>query len=320
MLYLDYSRNEGEWIPNIYGGRENLEAIDFLRSLNRAIYEEFPDVHTFAEESTAWPMVSRPTEIGGLGFGYKWDMGWMHDSLQYFERDPVHRGHHHGELTFRSVYAFAENATMPLSHDEVVHGKGSLLTKMPGDEWQRFANLRLLYGWQWAQPGKKLIFMGDELATPAEWNHESNLDWSLHDQPPHAGVRRWVAALNDCYRSYPALHRKDCDSAGFTWVESDDAQHSLFAFLRRGNVDDPPVLVVMNATPTVLRGYRLGVPTAGRWIEILNSDDVAYGGSGVVNTVGWETRPIPAHHRYQSINVDVPPLGIVFLTPSTALD
>ncbi len=314
MLYLDYSRDDGEWIPNEYGGRENLEAIGFLRALNNAIYEEFPDVHTFAEESTAWPMVSRPTDIGGLGFGYKWDMGWMHDTLQYIQRDAIHRRHHHSELTFRSVYAFAENSTLPLSHDEVVHGKGSLLAKMPGDDWQRFANLRLLYGWQWAQPGKKLLFMGDELATLSEWNHEANLDWSLHDEPGHAGIRRWVAALNDCYRTHPALHRKDCESSGFAWIEGNDAPNSLFAFLRRGNAGDPPVLVVANATPSVLHEYRLGVPVAGRWTELINSDELRFGGSGVINSHGWETRPIPAHGQYQSINLDVPPLGVVFLS------
>ena len=232
MLYLDYSRNEGEWVPNRFGGRENLEAIDFLRQLNDAIVAEFPDVITIAEESTAWPMVTGSTAGGGLGFMYKWDMGWMHDTLQYLRREPVHRRFHHDEITFRGMYAFSERYVLPLSHDEVVHGKGSLLGKMPGDEWQRFANLRLLYGIMWSQPGKKLLFMGGELATSKEWAHEGALDWDLHDLGRHGGVRLWVQALNRLYRDEPALSRGDCDPAGFQWIVGDDETHSVFAWLR----------------------------------------------------------------------------------------
>ncbi len=316
MLYLDYSRREGEWIPNVFGGRENLEAITFLRELNEVVYEEFPDVATFAEESTAWPMVSRPTEIGGLGFGYKWDMGWMHDTLAYVERDPIHRRWHHDELTFRAIYAFTENYTLPLSHDEVVHGKGSLLGKMPGDDWQQFANLRLLYGYQWTQPGKKLLFMGGELAPRNEWHHDDTLDWSLHDVPAHAGVRRWLADLNRLYRDEPALHAGDCDPAGFSWVVGDDAEHSVFVYLRhdpRG--EHRPVLVVVNATPAVHHNYRVGVPSEGPWREIANSDDVAYGGSGVVTSEPLETHPVDSHGQHQSILLTVPPLAVAILAP-----
>lgn len=313
MLYLDYSREEGEWIPNEYGGRENLDALRFLRQLNEAVYEEFPDVQTFAEESTAWPMVSRPTYLGGLGFGFKWDMGWMHDSLQYFRRDPIHRRWHHNDLTFRAVYAFSENYCLPLSHDEVVHGKRSLLGQMPGDEWQRFANLRLLYGHQWTQPGKKLLFMGGELAQPDEWAHEATLDWSLHDAPGHEGVRRWVAALNQIYASEPALHELDCDPAGFTWIEGGDEDRSVFAFLRNGETG-PPVLVVLNATPAVHHDYRLGVPVEGTWTEIANSDDERYGGSGVGNDdVG--TVPVPSHGQFHSLLLTLPPLAVTMFRP-----
>ncbi len=232
MLYLDYSRAAGEWIPNVFGGRENLDAIGFLRRLNEVVYDEFPDVATYAEESTAWPMVSRPTYLGGLGFGYKWDMGWMHDTLQYVERDPSHRSWHHGEITFRAVYAASEHFVLPLSHDEVVHGKGSLLTKMPGDDWQRFANLRLLFAMQWTQPGKKLLFMGGELAPWNEWSHEANLQWELHDAPRHEGIRLLVAELNRLYAAEPGLHRGDCDAAGFEWLEAGDAERSVYAFWR----------------------------------------------------------------------------------------
>lgn len=315
MLYLDYSREEGEWIPNEHGGRENLEAIGFLRELNEAVYGEFPDVHTFAEESTAWPMVSRPTYLGGLGFGYKWDMGWMHDTLQYLNRDTIHRSWHHGDVTFRSAYAFSENYCLPLSHDEVVHGKRSLLGQMPGDEWQRFANLRVLYGLQWSQPGKKLLFMGNELAQPTEWAHESTLDWSLHDAPGHDGVRRWVAELNRTYAAEPALHQRDCDPSGFSWVEGGDNERSVFAWLRHGD-DGPPVLVVVNATPAVHHTYRLGVPVAGEWEELLNSDHDEYGGSGVDTGVS-ETVPVPAHGHFQSLVLRIPPLSVVVLRPGS---
>jgi 1,4-alpha-glucan branching enzyme len=318
MLYLDYSRDQGEWIPNRTGGRENLEAIDFLRQLNDAIGEEFPDAATFAEESTAWPMVTGATAQGGLGFTYKWDMGWMHDTLQYLRRDPVHRRFHHDEVTFRSVYAYTEEYVLPLSHDEVVHGKGSLLGKMPGDDWQRFANLRLLFGLMWAQPGKKLLFMGAELAPWREWNHDGMLDWELHDAPLHDGVRRWVAALNELYRTEPALARGDADPAGFRWIIGDDDTHSVFAWLRIDPAGAaPPVLAVVNATPTVHHGYRIGVPVGGRWIELLNSDAEFYGGSGMGNLGALDADPHPWHGFDQSLPLTVPPLGVVLLRPAT---
>jgi 1,4-alpha-glucan branching enzyme len=319
MLYLDYSRESGQWIPNRMGGRENLEAIDFLRQLNDAIDEEHPDVATFAEESTAWPMVTGATSQGGLGFDFKWDMGWMHDTLEYVRRDPVHRRFHHDEVTFRSVYAYTENYVLPLSHDEVVHGKGSLIGKMPGDDWRRFANLRLLYGMMWAQPGKKLVFMGGELATPREWNHDGMLDWSLHDAPSHAGVRRWLAALNELYLTEPALAAGDSDPGGFKWIIGDDDTHSVFAWLRT----DPsgqaaPVLAVVNATPTVHHGYRIGVPSGGRWVELLNSDAEFYGGSGIGNLGAIDADPHPWHGYDHSLPLTVPPLGVVLLRPEVA--
>ena len=323
MLYLDYSRAEGEWIPNEFGGRENLDAIAFLRQLNESIYAEFPDVATMAEESTSWPMVSRPTYVGGLGFGNKWDMGWMHDTLQYLQRDPIHRRHHHGEITFRSVYSASEHFVLPLSHDEVVYGKGSLLNKMPGDEWRQFANLRLLYAMQWAQPGKKLLFMGGELATRSEWAHEGTLDWSLHDADGHAGVRRCLAELNRVYADEPALHRGDSDAEGIRWVEGGDAENSVYAWLRldpsgrhEGEPDPArPLLVVVNATPTVLQNYRLGVPTGGTWSEIVNTDDLAFGGSDVGNGDAIRTVPVDSHGFHQSLVLTLPPLGVLFLVP-----
>ena len=321
MLYLDYSRQEGEWIPNQYGGRENLDAIGFLRQLNEAIYDEFPDVVTHAEESTAWPSVSRPTYLGGLGFGGKWDMGWMHDALQYMQRDPMHRSWHHGEITFRGVYMGSEHYVLPLSHDEVVHGKGALLQKMPGDDWQQFANLRLLYSMQWFQPGKKLLFMGGELATRQEWNHESNLDWSLHDVPMHEGVRLAIAELNGLYLTEPALHRGDADAdgsgIGMQWIESHDAENSVFAFLRTDPAGESrPVLVALNATPVPRENYRLGVPVDGRWDEIFNSDAVQFGGSGVDNGESVETTPIDAHGHRQSILITLPPLAALAFVPA----
>ncbi len=317
MLYLDYSRADGEWIPNRYGGRENLEAIAFLRDLNETVYGEHPDVATFAEESTAWPMVSRPTSIGGLGFGYKWDMGWMHDTLQYLQRDPVHRSHHHGDITFRSVYANSENFTLPLSHDEVVYGKGSILTKMPGDAWQRFASIRLLYGMQWTQPGKKLLFMGDELATEHEWDHEGLLDWSLHDAPGHGEVRRFVARLNRLYADEPALHLLDANPDGFRWIESGDAEHSVFVYARLAP-SHRPVVVIANATPVVHHHYRIGVPVGGPWRVLLSSDDAEFGGSGVSPLDGEVagTMPIDSHGCFQSLLVTVPPLAVVLLVPA----
>jgi len=314
MLYLDYSRDPGDWIPNAFGGRENLEAIDFLKQLNTAIAEEQPGTATFAEESTAWPQVTGSVASGGLGFTYKWDMGWMHDTLKYLQRDPVHRRFHHDEITFRNMYAFSERYVLPLSHDEVVHGKGSILGKMPGDDWQRVANVRMLYGTMWAQPGKKLLFMGGELATPNEWAHEANLDWSLHDAPGHDGVRRLVADLNASYQREAALHTGDVDPAGFAMVIGDDDTHSVFAWLRRDvRGEAPDVLVVMNATPTVHYGYRIGVPKAGAWDEILNTDAGFYGGSGIGNLGHVVTETQSWHGFAQSLPLTLPPLSVLYL-------
>ena len=315
MLYLDYSRKEGEWIPNRYGGRENLEAIQFLRDLNAAIYDRFPDIISVAEESTAWPMVSRPLYVGGLGFGAKWDMGWMHDTLEYLQTDPLYRRFHHDRLTFRAVYAFTENFFLPLSHDEVVHGKGSLLNKMPGDWWQKFANLRLLLGQMWSQPGKKLLFMGGEIGEWHEWNHDATLDWDLLDLPTHAGVQQWVEDLNRCYREEPALHRRDWHPDGFQWVITHDSDQSVLAYLRRGSDSDPEVLVVLNATPVPRQDYRIGVPRGGSWREILNSDASIYGGSDVGNAGHVETLDEPSHGLPHTLSLQLPPLGIVFLRP-----
>jgi 1,4-alpha-glucan branching enzyme len=316
MLYLDYSRGEGEWIPNQHGGRENLEALGFLRELNEEVYRSFPDVQTTAEESTAWPMVSRPTYLGGLGFGLKWDMGWMHDTLQYFAREPIHRGHHQAELTFRLVYAHTENFVLPLSHDEVVHGKGSLLAKMRGDEWQRFANLRLLYGYMYGQPGKKLLFMGAELAPWEEWNHDDSLAWSLLEQTSHAGVCRWLTDLNRLHRAEPALHELDTEPAGFEWISADDAANSVLVFLRRGR-HGAPVMVACNFTPVVRENYRVGAPDGGEWIEIANGDAADYGGSGVGNLGRVEASPIGRHGRPWSLTLTLPPLAVVMLRPDT---
>jgi 1,4-alpha-glucan branching enzyme len=313
MLYLDYSRRPGEWIPNPFGGRENLEAIAFLRTLNEIVYREYPDVHTVAEESTAWPMVSRPLYVGGLGFGMKWDMGWMHDTLRYLAHDPIHRKFHHNEITFRMMYAFSENFVLPLSHDEVVHGKGSLLEKMPGDDWAKFANLRLLYGYMWSQPGKKLLFMGGELAQRQEWSHERSLDWHLLELPPHGGVRAWVRDLNHLLRAEPALHAKDFDPAGFEWIDCNDAESSVLAFLRRGGPDDGLLLVVLNFTPVARRAYRIGVPRGGTWTEVLNSDATLYGGSGWGNLGGVEASPVSSHGRPFALALALPPLAAVFL-------
>jgi 1,4-alpha-glucan branching enzyme len=318
MLYLDYSRDEGQWVPNRFGGRENLDAIDFLRQLNDAVSDEFPDAVTIAEESTAWPMVTGPTAHGGLGFTYKWDMGWMHDTLQYLRREPVHRRYHHDEITFRGMYAYTERYVLPLSHDEVVHGKGSLLRKLPGDEWQRFANLRLLYGLMWAQPGKKLLFMGAELATSTEWAHEGALDWGLHDKGRHGGVRLWVQALNELYRTEPALARSDTDPTGFQWIVGDDELHSVFAWLRHDpSGRAPSVLAVVNATPAVHHGYRVGVPGSGGWTELLNSDAEIYGGSGTGNLGAVEAEDQPWHGFDHSLPVTLPPVGVVFFKPTS---
>jgi 1,4-alpha-glucan branching enzyme len=312
MLYLDYSRRQGEWIPNAFGGRENLDAIEFLRRLNAEVYSAHPDVQTMAEESTSWPMVSRPTYLGGLGFGMKWDMGWMHDTLEYFRREPVHRRFHHHDLTFRGLYMFTENFVLPLSHDEVVHGKGSLLSRMPGDDWQRFANLRLLLGWMYGQPGKKLLFMGGELAQWREWDHDGSLDWHLAAEPRHAGIMRWTADLNRLYRSESALHALDFSSEGFEWVDANDTEQSVASFVRSDG--GRHVLVAFNFTPVPRTAYRLGVPCGGRWAEVLNSDAEAYGGSGWGNLGGIEAEAEPWHGRPWSLPVTLPPLAAVFLT------
>ena len=313
MLYLDYSRKEGEWIPNVHGGRENLEAISFLRLLNEAAYRDHPGVQVIAEESTAWPMVSRPTYLGGLGFGMKWNMGWMHDTLSYMQEDPIHRRWHHGQLTFSLAYAFNENYVLPLSHDEVVHGKGSLLHKMSGDEWRQFANLRLLYGHMWGHPGKKLLFMGGEFGQRREWNHDSELDWWLLDENDrHKRLQRWVADLNRLYRAEPALHAVDFDAAGFEWVDGADSECSALTYLRRSGGGEV-LLVAANFTPVPRQNYLVGVPKAGRWREVLNSDATLYGGSGVGNLGGVDSVPVAAHGRFQSLNLTLPPLGVVFL-------
>jgi len=316
MLYLDYSRKEGEWVPNQYGGRENLEAIEFLRQLNTTAYAEHPDIQTVAEESTAWPMVSRPTYLGGLGFGMKWDMGWMHDTLQYMSHDPIHRKFHHNELTFRQIYASTENFVLPLSHDEVVHGKGSLLRKIAGDEWQRFANLRLLFGYMWAQTGKKLLFMGGEFAQWREWNHEESLDWHLLENAPHHGVQRWVEDLNRLYLDKPALSELDTEGTGFEWIDANDSAQSVLTFLRKGRAEQDVILVGCNFTPIPRPNYLVGVPRGGTWREILNSDAAVYGGSGWGNLGELDSLPISVHGRPRALNLTLPPLSCVFLEPS----
>jgi len=311
MLYLDYSRKPGEWIPNEYGGRENLEAIAFLRRLNEEIYRLYPDVQTIAEESTAWPMVSRPTYLGGLGFGMKWDMGWMHDTLHYLHYDPIYRKYHHTLLTFRMLYAFTENFVLPLSHDEVVHGKGSLLSKMPGDDWQKFANLRLLYGYQYTQPGKKLLFMGAEIGQWAEWNHDTSLDWHLLQYAPHQGIHRWLEDLNRLVRTEPALYEQDFSPTGFEWIDPNDADNSVLSYLRRGRAEGSELLIVCNFTPVPRQNYRVGVPRLGFWREVLNSDASIYGGSGWGNFGGVEATPVPWHGQPYSVNLTLPPLAMV---------
>jgi len=311
MLYLDYARKQGEWIPNEYGGKEDLDAIHFLRTLNEAVYRDHPGTQTIAEESTAWPMVSRPTYIGGLGFGMKWNMGWMHDTLFYFSREPVYRKHHHDQLTFSIWYAFQENFVLPLSHDEVVHGKRSLIGRMPGDDWQKFANLRALYGYMWTHPGKKLLFMGGEFGQWHEWNHDQSLDWHLLDQAPHQGLRRWVQDLNQVYRQEPALYQNDFTNDGFEWVDMHDWESSIVSYLRKG--DDPmnTILVVCNFTPVPRANYRVGVPHGGYWHERLNSDAPLYGGSGQGNLGGVEAVPVGAHGRFHSLTLQLPPLSVM---------
>ncbi len=315
MLYRDYSRKEGEWIPNEFGGRENLSAISLLQLINRAAYARFPDIQMYAEESTSFPAVTHPTETGGLGFGQKWDMGWMNDTLEYVSRDPVHRRHHHSELSFRMVYAYNENFTLPLSHDEVVHGKGSLLRKQPGDRWQQFAGLRLLYAYQWAQPGKKLLFMGGEFGVDDEWNHEQELNWSLAQYDEHKGITRWVCDLNALLKANTSLHQRDCDHRGFRWVVGDDDANSVYAFLRLDH-QDRPLLFIANFTPVVRHDYQVGVPIAGEWSELLNSDNLRYGGSGVLNPDPLVTADTANHGFEQTLSVTIPPLTGVFLAPA----
>ncbi|MFA6434070.1 MAG: 1,4-alpha-glucan branching protein GlgB [Elusimicrobiales bacterium] len=312
MLYLDYSRKPGEWIPNRHGGNENLEAIAFLRQFNRVVYENYPEVQTYAEESTAWPMVSRPTYLGGLGFGLKWDMGWMNDTLQYLSKDPVYRKYHHNILTFRMLYAFSENYVLPLSHDEVVHGKGSLLNRMAGDAWQKFANLRLLYGAMFASPGQKLLFMGGEFAQCREWDHDRSLDWHLAGLEPHAGMLKWVRDLNRLYRSEPALYEQNCNPAGFEWIDANDSQQSVLAFLRKGGKAGETILAVCNFTSVPRFNYRLGVPCGGFWKELLNSDAPDYWGGGLGNLGGAAAEEVPSHGRPYSLSLTLPPLSAVF--------
>jgi 1,4-alpha-glucan branching enzyme len=314
MLYLDYGRRAGEWIPNRFGGHENLEAVEFLKQLNLAVYRDHPHTQTIAEESTAWPMVSRPTYLGGLGFGLKWNMGWMHDTLKYFQQDPLHRKYHHSRLTFSIWYAFSENFVLPLSHDEVVHGKGALLGKMPGDEWQQFASLRLLFGYMWTHPGKKLLFMGGEFGQRREWQHEESLEWHVLQYPLHAGVQRWVRDLNRLYRATPALHELDFDQAGFEWIDCDDADVSVIAFLRKSRAGEMAV-VVCNFTPVPRERYQIGVPRGGRWRERLNSDAADYGGSGRGNLGSLEAVADAAHGQSHSLYLQLPPLAVVVLTP-----
>jgi 1,4-alpha-glucan branching enzyme len=316
MLYLDYGRRAGEWIPNRYGGHENLEAVEFLKAMNAEVYRDYASVQTIAEESTAWPMVSRPTYLGGLGFGLKWNMGWMHDTLRYFQTDPIFRRFNHTALTFSVWYAFTENFVLPLSHDEVVHGKGSLIGKMHGDEWQRFANLRLLYGYMWGHPGKKLLFMGGEFGQRREWQHEESLEWHVLQYPEHAGVQRWVRDLNRFYRDNPALYELDFSSEGFEWIDCNDTEGSVISFLRKDRTRGEVVLVVCNFTPVVRENYRVGVPLPGLWSECLNSDARDYGGSGQGNLGGVEAAPLAAHGRFHSLTLRLPPLAALFLKPS----
>jgi 1,4-alpha-glucan branching enzyme len=319
MLYLDYGRREGQWLPNRFGGRENLEAIGFLRELNEHVYKAFPDVMTIAEESTAWPQVSRPTHVGGLGFGLKWNMGWMHDMLDYMSQDPVFRAYHHNRITFSLLYAFSENFILPFSHDEVVYGKGSMIGKMPGDDWRKFANLRLLYGFMFGHPGKKLLFMGGEFGQWAEWNHDRSLDWHLLSFPFHSGLRRWVRDLNTLYRGQPALFDLDFAPEGFEWVDCNDSQRSVISFIRHGQDRENMLLFVCNFTPVPRANYRVGAPLEGRWKEILNSDAPLYGGSGQGNEGGLETAPLPIHGRPYSLSMTLPPLGLLVFQPEGSL-
>ncbi len=316
MLYRDYGRAEGHWIPNEYGGRENIEAIEFLRRLNEQVHAQFPDAVTIAEESTAWPLVSRPATVGGLGFDFKWNMGWMHDMLAYMREDPVHRRYHHDRLTFSLLYAFNENFILPFSHDEVVHMKGSLLERMPGDDWQKFANLRLLYAYMYCHPGKKLVFMGNEIAQRAEWNHESSIDWHLLSSDRHRGVQRLVSDLNQLYREKDSLHATDSEYGGFSWVDCADRDASVVSFLRAGAAPEQSLLVVCHFTPVVREGYRLGVPTLGVWRELVNTDSTHYGGSNVGNSGSLEAEEVPLHGHPYSIRLTLPPLATVVFEPA----
>jgi 1,4-alpha-glucan branching enzyme len=315
MLYLDYSRKPGEWVPNEHGGNEDLDAIAFLQELNTVAHVREPGVLMAAEESTAWPGVSRPVDHGGLGFGLKWNMGWMHDTLAYFGRDPVHRSYHHDQLTFSLVYAFSENFVLPLSHDEVVHGKGSLLGKMPGDPWQQRANLRALYGYMWAHPGKKLLFMGGELGQWREWDSAGSLDWHLLETPEHAGIQELVRDLNVCYREEPALWEVDFEPAGFCWLEANDADANVIAFLRLSRDEKRTVACVCNFSPVPRPGYRVGLPIGGRWRELLNTDDQRYGGGGSGNAGGIQAETKPWHDQPFSAELTLPPLGVLWLAP-----
>jgi len=311
MLYLDYSRNDGEWIPNEKGGRENLDAIDFLRKLNEAIYTNFPDVQTFAEESTAWPMVSRPAYAGGLGFGMKWNMGWMHDVLEYFSIDPIFRKYHQDKLTFSLIYAFNENFLLSLSHDEVVHGKGSIFSKMPGDEWQKFANLRLLYGFMFTHPGKKLLFMGNEFGQKNEWHHDSEIQWELLKDPMHIGIKNWLIDLNKIYKSEKALFENDFEYLGFEWIDRGDYEKSILCYIRKATKGTSTIFAICNFTPVIRENYKVGLPFEGSWEKLLNGDDKKYGGSGYVNIKKITAEKIPYHGRPFSANITLPPLGIL---------
>ena len=313
MLYLDYSRKQGEWVPNVHGGRENLEALAFLRKLNETVYKEHPDVHVMAEESTDWPMVSKPTSLGGLGFGMKWDMGWMNDTLDYMQKDPIYRSHHLDRLTFRMIYAYHENFILPLSHDEVVHGKGSLLGRMPGDDWQKFANLRLLFGYMFTQPGKKLLFMGCEFGQWSEWNHEKSLDWHLLEHSPHRGAQLWVKHLNQLYRTERALYENDFSADGFEWIDCNDSENCILVMLRKGNLPEDSLVIILNFTPVPREGYRLGVPHDGNWKEILNSDSKIFFGSGLENKSSCVADSTKWHGQPYSVCLTLSPLSVIIL-------
>jgi 1,4-alpha-glucan branching enzyme len=317
MLYLDYGRRKGEWIPNRYGGKENIDALQFLRQMNEQVYAAFPDAIMVAEESTAWPMVSRPTFLGGLGFDLKWNLGWMHDTLEYMSTDPIYRRYCQNKITFSLVYAFSENFVLPLSHDEVVYGKGSMITRMPGDDWRKFANLRLLYGYMWGHPGKKLLFMGNDFGQWNEWNHDRSLDWHLWERPLHSGLRRWVRDLNTFYRGQPSLYEVDFEPSGFEWVDCGDFERSVISFLRRAKNPADMTLFICNFTPVPRHNYRVGAPVGGDWREALNSDAPLYGGSGQGNSGRVEAVPLPLHGRPYSLNLTIPPLGVLVLRPGS---